>query len=125
MIAHDNPHLIGIAIAFFLYVVKPSLSESLASALSGPYKLLYNKYFVDEVYDATIVHPLEEGSRTVLWRGVDAGVIDGTVNGVGARARGMGNVLRLLQGGNIGGYAAWVVLGSLLVILYVGLGVGR
>ncbi|MBS1874912.1 MAG: NADH-quinone oxidoreductase subunit L [Acidobacteria bacterium] len=117
--------LIGIAIAFFLYVVKPSLAESLASALSGPYKLLYNKYFVDEVYDATIVHPLEEGSRTVLWRGVDAGVIDGTVNGVGARARGMGNVLRLLQGGNIGGYAAWVVLGSLLVILYVGLGVGR
>jgi NADH-quinone oxidoreductase subunit L len=117
--------LIGIALAYLMYVAKPSLAEALGSSMSGVYKLLYNKYFVDELYDATLVHPIEEGSRTVLWRGVDAGLIDGTVNGVGYRSRGIGNVLRLLQGGNIGGYAAWVVLGSLLVIIYVGLGGGR
>ncbi len=50
-------------------------------------QLIYNKYFVDEIYDATVVKPLVGGSRTVLWKGVDAGLIDGIVNGVGdARA---------------------------------------
>jgi NADH-quinone oxidoreductase subunit L len=117
--------LAGIAIAYLFYVVKPSLPESLADSLGGLYKLVYNKYFVDEIYDATIVHPIEEGSAAVLWRGMDAGLIDGTVNGIARRSRGVGNVLRLLQGGNIRGYAAWVLFGSLLVIIYIGLGGGR
>ena len=79
-----------------------------------------NKYFVDEVYDAAVVQPLINGSRVVLWKGVDAGLIDGTVNGVGSRSRGVGSILRLLQSGNIRSYAAWVVLGSVLVLLAIG-----
>ena len=114
--------LFGIALAYFMYVLQPALPGRIAASARGLYTLINNKYFVDELYDATIVHPLLEGSKTVLWRGVDAGLIDGSVNGVGSRARGLGSVLRLLQGGNIRGYAAWVVLGSVLVILYVGLG---
>ena len=55
----------------------------MASTFSGPYRWLYNKYFVDEAYDATVVEPIIQGSRTVLWRGIDAGLIDGIVNGVG------------------------------------------
>jgi NADH-quinone oxidoreductase subunit L len=114
--------LVGIALAYFMYVLQPGLPDRIASALSGFYTLVYNKYFVDELYDATIVHPIMDGSRAVLWRGVDATLIDGTVNGVGKRARGLGSVLRLFQGGNIRGYAAWVVLGSVLVIIFMGLG---
>lgn len=114
--------LVGIALAYFMYVLQPGLPDRIASSLSGVYTLVYNKYFVDEVYDATIIHPIMDGSKTVLWRGVDATLIDGTVNGVGHRARGLGSVLRLLQGGNIRGYAAWVVLGSVLVIIFMGLG---
>ncbi len=117
--------LLGIGIAYVFYVVNPRLPESLAAGMGGAYKLIYNKYFVDEIYDATLVHPIEAGSRTVLWRGVDAGLIDGIVNGAGRRSRGIGNLLRLLQGGNIRGYAGWVVLGSLLVIIYIGIGGGR
>jgi NADH-quinone oxidoreductase subunit L len=117
--------LIGIGLAYLFYIARPGLPESIASGASGLYKLVYNKYFIDEVYDATVVRPIEAGSRTVLWRGVDAGLIDGVVNGVGRRSRGAGNLLRLLQGGNIRGYAAWVVLGSLLVIIYIGIGGGR
>ena len=117
--------LAGIGLAYLFYVAKPELPESVSSNLGGLYKLVYNKYFVDEIYDATVVHPIEEGSRAVLWRGVDAGLIDGIVNGIGRRSRGVGNVLRLLQGGNIRGYAAWVLAGSLLVIIYIGLGGGR
>ena len=100
------------------------LADSFANAFGGLYKLVYNKYFVDEVYDATVVEPLVEGSRTVLWRGVDAGLIDGTVNGVGTRSRGIGCILRLLQSGNIRSYAAWVVLGSIVLLLAIGLAGG-
>ena len=82
--------------------------------------LVYNKYFVDEAYDAAVVEPLVEGSRTVLWRGMDAGLIDGMVNGVGRRARGIGSILRLIQSGNIRSYAAWVVLGSIALLLAIG-----
>jgi NADH-quinone oxidoreductase subunit L len=52
-----------------------------------------------------------------LWKGVDAGVIDGAVNGMGARAQRLGGVLKLLQSGNIRSYATWVVVGSVVVIV--------
>jgi NADH-quinone oxidoreductase subunit L len=51
-------------------------------------------------------------------------LIDGMVNGVGARARGIGGILRLLQSGNIRSYAAWVLFGSVLVIVALGMAGG-
>jgi len=112
--------ILGIIIAYVFYVAKPGLAESFAHSMGGLYTLVYNKYFVDEAYDATVVEPLIEGSRTVLWRGIDAGLIDGTVNGVGTRSRGIGSILRLAQSGNIRSYAAWVVLGSIVLLLAIG-----
>ena len=112
--------ILGIIIAYVFYVAKPGLAESFANSMGGLYTLVYNKYFVDEAYDATVVEPLIEGSRTVLWRGIDAGLIDGTVNGVGTRSRGIGSILRLAQSGNIRSYAAWVVLGSIVLLLAIG-----
>ncbi|HYL35156.1 MAG TPA: NADH-quinone oxidoreductase subunit L [Bryobacteraceae bacterium] len=110
----------GIAIAYVFYVAVPGLADSFAKSMSGLYKLIYNKYFVDEVYSAAVVQPVVKGSRFFLWRGVDAGLIDGIVNGIGTRSRGIGGVLRLLQSGNIRSYAAWVVLGSVVVLLAIG-----
>ena len=52
----------------------------------------------------------------MLWRGVDVSLIDGIVNGVGRWSRGTGGGLRRLQSGYIRSYAAWVVLGSIVVI---------
>ena len=105
--------LAGIFLAWLFYVVKPAIPESLAKALSGPYKLIYNKYYVDEVYDSLVVHPLRDGSRSVLWRGIDAGLIDGAVNGAGSLARSIGAGLRTMQSGYIRRYAAWILLGSI------------
>ena len=116
--------LIGIAIAYVMYVLKPGMADGVAKAFRGPYELLYNKYFVDEAYDATVVEPILQGSRTVLWRGIDVGVIDGVVNGIGARSRNIGGILRRAQSGNIRNYAAWVVLGSVIVILSMSLAGG-
>lgn len=108
--------LIGIALAYVFYVASPNLANSMANAFRGPYRWLYNKYYVDEAYDAMVVEPLVHGSRSVLWRGFDVRVIDGIVNAIGRRSRGLGDTLRRLQSGYIRSYAAWVVLGSVLVI---------
>jgi|ERR1022692_2466882 NADH-quinone oxidoreductase subunit L len=109
----------GIALAWWMYVAKPGMADSFAGSVKGLYTLVYNKYFVDEIYDAAVVKPLVSGSRVVLWKGMDAGFIDGMVNGVGARARNVGSVLRLMQSGNIRSYATWVLLGSLGVIAVI------
>ncbi len=112
--------LAGIALAWVFYVLWPGLADRVAQRLGLLYRLVYNKYFVDEVYQALVVKPLVGGSREVLWQGVDVGVIDGTVNGIGQRARGIGAALRLLQSGYIRSYATWVLLGSLAALLAVG-----
>jgi NADH-quinone oxidoreductase subunit L len=112
--------IVGILLAYVFYVAKRGLADSFAKAAGGLYTLVLNKYFVDEAYDAGLVEPLVEGSRTVLWRGIDAGLIDGTVNGVATRSRGVGSILRLIQSGNIRSYAAWVVLGSIVLLIAVG-----
>jgi len=112
--------LLGIFLAWLFYVAKRGLADSFAKSVGGLYNLVLNKYFVDEVYEAAVVEPLVEGSRTVLWRGIDAGLIDGIVNGVGKRSRTAGAVLRLIQSGNIRSYAAWVVLGSIVVLVAIG-----
>jgi NADH-quinone oxidoreductase subunit L len=116
--------LAGIALAYLMYVVKPGMADSVAGSAKGLYNLVYNKYFVDELYDAAVVNPLVSGSRTVLWKGVDAGLIDGAVNGVGSRAQGFGSILKLLQSGNIRSYATWVLFGSVLVIVAIGIAGG-
>ncbi len=105
----------GIALAYLCYVASPGLADAFTKSLGGLYKVF------DTVYDALVVKPLVGISRTVLWKGVDSGLIDGTVNGIGARSRGIGGILRLLQSGSIRSYAAWVVLGSVVVLLAIGL----
>jgi len=111
----------GIGLAYLMYLRKPGMADSLAQTFKAPYQLIYNKYFVDEIYSATVVRPLIGGSRMVLWKGVDAGLIDGIVNGVGARCRDVGSVLRLLQSGNIRSYATWVLFGSVALLVAMGL----
>jgi len=110
----------GIAMAYLFYVVSPGLPESLATTFKGLHTLIYNKYFVDEFYDATVVEPMVDGSRQLLWRVADVQVIDGVANGIGSTARGLGGILRRAQSGYIRSYAAWVLAGSILAIAYIG-----
>jgi NADH-quinone oxidoreductase subunit L len=122
MIVSASFGILGIIIAAFLYVFRPGLAESLKNSAGGLYTLVYNKYYVDEFYQAAVVKPLEGISRVFLWKGVDQGIIDvGLVNGLGRAARGWGSILRHLQSGSIRNYATWVLAGCLLVIFVISL----
>jgi len=112
--------LTGIALAFLFYVVRPGLADAAARHLGWLYRTVLNKYYVDEIYNATVVEPVVEGSRTVMWETVDVEIIDASVNGVAARARGVGQILRKLQSGYIRSYAAWVLLGAVAALIAMG-----
>ncbi len=111
--------VLGLIFAWYLYVRNRQAAENMKQSLAGLYRLVFNKYWIDEVYGRIFTRPLAAFSRVVLWRIVDNGLIDGTVNGVAALARSTGGGLRRQESGNIRSYASWVGLGAVVVVLYV------
>ena len=110
--------LTGLSLAYRFYVQRPEISEGLATRFAGAHRVLSNKYYVDELYDAAVVQPIKRTSEGVLWKGVDAGVIDGAVNGAGTFVSGASSVLRRLQTGSVRAYAVSLVLGVVAVLGY-------
>jgi NADH-quinone oxidoreductase subunit L len=108
----------GIALAYRFYVTRPEISEQLADRFATPHRVLLNKYYVDELYNAVIVQPVKKLSSGLLWRGIDAGVIDGTVNAVGLVVRGWSAVLRRLQTGSVRAYAMSFFMGVVTILGY-------
>ena len=110
--------LLGIGIATFIWLRRRQLADAMARTFSPIHKLLLNKYYVDELYDATIVQPIKVVSQQGLWRGFDVRVIDGAVNGTGALVTGGSAVLRRLQTGSVRTYAGSLFVGVVLVLGY-------
>jgi NADH-quinone oxidoreductase subunit L len=110
----------GILLAYLCYLKFTKLPEGLAERFSGLYRVLVNKYYVDEFYHWLVVRPISRGSERILWRVMDVAAIDGLmVNGSAVLTAGAGNLLRRIQSGNLRSYAAWVLLGAVLWLGYV------
>ncbi|MGE0361353.1 MAG: NADH-quinone oxidoreductase subunit L [Vicinamibacterales bacterium] len=109
---------LGIALAAFLWLKNPQIPASLAASFPGLHRLLLNKYYVDEIYDAAIVHPIQRASTEGLWKGMDVKLVDGLVNLAGYLVAGVSAVLRLLQTGSVRSYAASTFVGVVLVLGY-------
>lgn len=115
--------LSGIALAYVFYVVNPRIPESIANGLGAVYRLVVNKFYVDEIYDFLVVRPVLTSSRDVFWA-MDRVVVDGAVNGVASQARAVGRVLRGWQTGSIRTYASWIAIGSVIIMLIVSIAGG-
>jgi NADH-quinone oxidoreductase subunit L len=109
----------GFGLAWFLYSKRRDLPQKISDKLGGVYSMVLNKYYIDELYYNAIIHPLVQGSTKVLWRGVDAGMIDGTVNNAAIGAKHASDNVRHMQSGNIRSYAGWVATGAALVLVYM------
>ena len=106
----------GIALAYTLYVKNPGIPGRITARFRGLYTLLFNKYYVDEIYEYTLVRPGYALSDRLFFRVVDAGIIDGVVNGIGITARLIGAAVRLLQTGVVRTYALFMLLGFLYML---------
>jgi NADH-quinone oxidoreductase subunit L len=108
----------GILIAAYFWLWNRRAADGVAQSFGGVYRLLLDKYRIDELYDAVFVQPIKLLSTVGLWRGVDAGLIDGAVNGVGTMISGSSSVLRRVQTGSIRTYAFWLFAGSVAILGY-------
>lgn len=134
IIVHKNPSvlnhskewiLMGLATAaalatiFFAYMVYMKnniLPEANDSKLKGIKKLIYNKYYIDELYEAVIRKPLDALSE--VFKYIDTKVIDGVVDGVGTTVTGVSSLVRKVQTGHIGFYIFGMVLGIIAILFY-------
>ena len=108
----------GIGIAFYFFLQHRAAADGIAARFAGLYRLLQHKYYVDEIYDATIVQPIRIVSQEGLWKIVDVRAIDGTVNLVGRAVEGSSQELRRTQTGSVRAYAASLFLGVVLILGY-------
>jgi NADH-quinone oxidoreductase subunit L len=111
--------LIAMFVAYRLFSGDLAVATRMGERFSGVRTLLANKYYIDELYDAVIVQPIHWLSRVILWKIVDAGLIDGTVNAVGGMARWLGGALRLTQNGMIENYAVGMVIGAAAIFWWL------
>lgn len=108
----------GIYLAYALYLKRPDLPKALAQGYPRAYRVLFNKYYVDEIYQFLFVDSCKR-LGTILWRQFDEAVVDRTVNLVAAVMRVLGGGLRLLQTGFVQDYALGIILGAVIVMLFL------
>ena len=111
--------LLGLAVAYWLYLKRPEKSEALAKSLRPIHTTLLNKYYVDELYARAIVNPLVWISTNIFWKAADVAGIDGAVNGIASGATSIGDGSRHTQSGNTRSYAVWVVVGAVIVLAVI------
>ncbi len=107
----------SIFFAYNLYLKNKVLPVANESDLKGWQRLIYNKFYVDEIYESIIRKPIDAVSD-VLYKYVDVAIIDGVVNGVGSAVKGVGSVVRLAQNGNIGFYIISMIMGIVFIVLF-------
>ncbi len=106
----------GIILARKIYLEKKEIAERLSTRFSGLYKILLNKYYVDEVYESAIVTPTVKVSDKLLWKGFDIGVIDGLINFTANATEFASQLLKRIQTGVVQSYAIVIVAGILFII---------
>ncbi len=107
--------LVSIYLAYYFYRKNLAKADSLRQSLSVFHKAVYNKYWVDEFYGATIVRPIVNGS-IFLWKIVDVLLIDGIANGLARIVGDMSETFRRMQTGYLRGYLTAFLIGVVLVI---------
>jgi NADH-quinone oxidoreductase subunit L len=116
-LAHSWVGILGVVLGVLFYTSLSSVPGVLARSLAPLTKLSQGKWFFDEVYSFLLIRPLE-GMARFLWRGVDQGVIDGTVNGTAAVIDMSGEITRHTQTGQIRHYALFMFIGTVVVITF-------
>ncbi|MCP4568231.1 MAG: NADH-quinone oxidoreductase subunit L [FCB group bacterium] len=107
--------LVSIFLAYYFYNKNIAKATALRQSFSGIHKALYNKYWVDEFYGATVVRPIVNGS-IFLWKIIDVLIIDGIANGLGSSIRELSDSFRRMQTGYVRGYLTVFLVGVIVVI---------
>ncbi len=109
--------LLGIYIAYLLYIKKAVDPERIKSIFKPVYVLSYNKVYIDEIYNFLIVKPLQV-FFDFLWKVIDVKVIDGAVNGIAGAFAGFSVKARKIQNGMLMSYILTLSIGAAALLFY-------
>ncbi len=109
--------VVGIFIAWNMYIKNTTLPGKITARFAGAYKVVFNKWYIDELYDFVFVNPCKN-IGTFLWRGIDVRIVDGIVNGCAYVIKGIGAGLRYTQSGYLYNYAMAMVVGVVVIVGY-------
>jgi len=112
--------LISIYLAYYLYLKNIALVGRIRESISGIHKIIYGKFFVDEMYGALIVRPLVGGS-VFLWKIVDVILIDGVLNGLAILIGDLSLGVRKMQSGTLRRYTTIFLIGVIIIVGYFAL----
>lgn len=101
--------------AYDNYLLHPERPPAVAKGLGRFYKAVYNKYYVDEIYQARLIDPLIEGSKA-LWLYVDVGFIDKVTYWAGDLVAGLASLVKTIQNGKTQSYAMYMAVGVVVII---------
>jgi NADH-quinone oxidoreductase subunit L len=107
--------LAGIGLAYFMYILRPELPARLTQQFSAVHRVLFNKYYVDELYSFIIVRPAIWTAKNVLIGITDARIIEAVVNGVPSAIAAFSSGLRKIQTGLMQHYATIMATGILII----------
>jgi NADH-quinone oxidoreductase subunit L len=107
--------LVGIFLAWIMYIKNPELPGKIVNNFRWLHNAIFNKWYVDELYDALFVNATKRLGR-ICWKGFDVPVIDGIVNGSGWVVQGLSRAFRFMQTGQIHGYAMTMVIGMVVIV---------
>ena len=111
--------IIGILYATSLYKKSSHKPAEMAAKNKGLYNILWNKYFVDEIYHNVFVAPIYKISLDFLWKIVDVQIIDGIVNGSARAIALSAENLRKIQSGIAQNYALMMLFGIVAIIAWM------
>lgn len=114
MLVSSAVALAGIILAWMVYQKRWIRHEMLRERFSGVYGLLYNKYYIDEIYQWLIARLVDGTARLLFW--FDLHVINGLVNGLAALTGGAGRVLRYTETGQVQTYAVYMFAGVIVIV---------
>jgi NADH-quinone oxidoreductase subunit L len=107
--------VVGIALAYIMYLKSPELPGRFVASFQGLHRAVFNKWYVDEIYDALFVNPTKR-LGTFLWKGFDVVVVDGIVNGAGKIVVACSKALRFTQTGYVHNYAMSMAVGAIVIV---------
>jgi NADH-quinone oxidoreductase subunit L len=108
--------LSGIGVAYYLYLKNTEMPVKLAAQFKSVHRILFNKYYVDELYSFLIVRPALWTAKNILIGITDAKIIEAVVNGVPSAIGGVSRQLRKVQTGLLQNYATIMALGFLAIM---------
>jgi NADH-quinone oxidoreductase subunit L len=110
--------LTGVGLGYYFYVVNTALPKKFYDSFQAIHRILFNKYYVDEIYEALIVNPLKK-TATFCWKIIDVMIVDGIILMFARVSRFTGEVSRLFQTGSIQVYAVFILMGLIVTVGYL------